>query len=523
MNTSLSVQNEVFRIISDAVEVAGGEDDLLPAAEELISRGEPHVVVSATPTANGSQGAILDDSALALWEQRGSLGEQPAIIRSVRQEDVAGNAALEITLEGISKEAQVFRDFPYDGSSPISFSVQMQVVQHEPLGGAYIYVRGYNEDGLERLRMIYTLYENLDTPTSGPSEDQAFFSLKIPLSQPNLGDWTEVSQDVAADFNEVFPGVWNTLELQHIRLELSAWSDAVVTAKFANPDLIIGGRHQMHVGVQNITEPEGMPLLTTNDTTVLLSGTNTFLITPSVEQRIRALYKATASRLTEGWRVGQIRYGTDSEGAVLAILTLLASDNQETPLPVLVSEHSVTHNNLPNALRSLIEASVDVIDLGNVEITAALRIVQVAEEMGFDGLFLVASLESIQDLQGRLESLGVNGRILLPGLPTDPSGLPEPLQELVVSYGERFGGSPDLRDIYPREIIIPAITAAFQRTDLSFVENQLTTALQGIEWETTLGLAYFEASKSAGGAWQVVVPIPVVLVGSDLVEFLGVY
>jgi hypothetical protein len=109
----------------------------------------------------------------------------------------------------------------------------MKVVSQTPPSGAFIYLRGYDAEDVERVRIIYFVYDNWDTPTGAPKDHGwgPYYSLKVNMGVPVLNTWISVNKNPRAEFEARFPGVWETLNLTRIRVDLYNWGENEITSR----------------------------------------------------------------------------------------------------------------------------------------------------------------------------------------------------------------------------------------------------------------------------------------------------
>ncbi|MDY6864653.1 MAG: hypothetical protein SVY15_01595 [Halobacteriota archaeon] len=144
-----------------------------------------------------------------------------------------GNSSAEIKLSGPGSQSHIYKDFGYDGESPINIDLWMKVVERKEPAGAFVYVRGYDSNGTEKVRVIYYSYDNWDYGTSAPGENnQTFYALKIHLDDPPYNTWINVNKNPRDDFGEAFPHTWDGLDLTKIRVDLYCWGDGAITAGY---------------------------------------------------------------------------------------------------------------------------------------------------------------------------------------------------------------------------------------------------------------------------------------------------
>ncbi|MCX5998800.1 MAG: hypothetical protein NTU41_04215, partial [Chloroflexi bacterium] len=129
--------------------------------------------------------------------------------------------------------AIVYADLGYDGQASININARLKVVSRTYPAGAFIYVRGYDADNVERVRMIYYTYDSWDYATSDPETNgQTFYVLKTDLGDPTYNTWMAVDQNPRDEFEASFPGVWEALHLTQIAVELSSSGDGAITSRY---------------------------------------------------------------------------------------------------------------------------------------------------------------------------------------------------------------------------------------------------------------------------------------------------
>ncbi len=150
-----------------------------------------------------------------------------------------GEYSAEISLPGSALEARLYKDFLYDGENSINIKAWMKVVSRTPPAGAFIHLRGYDASDVEKVRIIYHTYDNWDWSTTSPEAikeahgmEVPYYVLKTHLGDPPYNTWLEVDQNPRNEFEARFPGVWETLNLVKIRVELTTWSNGEITARY---------------------------------------------------------------------------------------------------------------------------------------------------------------------------------------------------------------------------------------------------------------------------------------------------
>ena len=145
----------------------------------------------------------------------------------------SGDFSVEMGLDGPGSSTHIYKDFGYDGESQISIDLWMKVVERKEPAGAFVYIRGYDSNGTEKTRIIYSTYDNWDHGTSTPEEnDQTFYVVKVNLGNPSYNTWINLNRNPKGDFDEIFPTIWDELNLTKIRVDLYCWGDGAITARY---------------------------------------------------------------------------------------------------------------------------------------------------------------------------------------------------------------------------------------------------------------------------------------------------
>ncbi|MFC1946131.1 hypothetical protein ACFLW1_02910 [Chloroflexota bacterium] len=147
------------------------------------------------------------------------------------------NFSAEQSLNGQASQAHLHRDFNYNGTSPLNINAWLKIVSRTAPAGAFIYLHGYDANGLEKVRILYHAYENWDTPTGTPGQYQIYgyypyYSLKVNLWEPPLDTWINIDRNPKEEFDAQFPGVWETLNLTRTRLDFNSWCDGEITTRY---------------------------------------------------------------------------------------------------------------------------------------------------------------------------------------------------------------------------------------------------------------------------------------------------
>ena len=159
-------------------------------------------------------------------------------LQTTNTDSHSGEYAAELAISGGGRQAHLHRDFNYDGNNPININAWLKIVSHTAPAGAFIYLKGYDAQGLQKVQIIYHTYENWDIRSGMPGEwrddygDYPFYSLKVSLGNPEIGKWTNIDRNPRDDFEARFPGVWEKLNLTRIRLDLNSWCDGEITTLF---------------------------------------------------------------------------------------------------------------------------------------------------------------------------------------------------------------------------------------------------------------------------------------------------
>ncbi|MDY6893965.1 MAG: hypothetical protein SVO01_00885 [Thermotogota bacterium] len=145
----------------------------------------------------------------------------------------SGDVSVEMGLDGLGSSTHVYKDFKYYGKSPININIWMKIVERKEPAGAFVYVRGYDTNGTEKVHIVYYTYDNWDYGTSTPEENnQTFYVVKTDLGDPPYNIWINVNRDPREDFEEAFPHIWGELNLTRLRVDLYCWGDGAITARY---------------------------------------------------------------------------------------------------------------------------------------------------------------------------------------------------------------------------------------------------------------------------------------------------
>ncbi len=181
-------------------------------------------------------GADFESGNFESWTTRNMAN---GTVRVTNLDSTQGDFAAEIVLPSHGRESGVYKDFGYDGRSPINISASMKIVSQEPPSGSSIYVYGYDANDVEKVRIIYHMYDNWDWPTGSPADmkhgtdqDISYYVLRHDLGDPPLDTWINVNRNPKDEFEERYPGIWDSLNLNRIRVELTAWGDAPLVSRY---------------------------------------------------------------------------------------------------------------------------------------------------------------------------------------------------------------------------------------------------------------------------------------------------
>jgi hypothetical protein len=501
-------------------EVDGTASDAINATAVFVADRSVDFVVGSIGADEVDMGTILTTKPFEMWEQQGSKGDNPAVINSVQDDDAPGESVLQVALNGHSRTFRTFKIFPYDGVSQIGLKFRTKIIRHESPGGAYVYLRGRKADGKEVARIYYTLLENWDSKTSSPDENRGYYTVRTDFPEPELGVWIENSVLPVAQFEKEFPGVWESLRIASLELELSAWTDNAVTVRFGEPSLRVENGIRSPAGIQVVTEPSGNLLLAYHELLSPLAGDNTFIVMPSTLATMQAVYTSLEEAHPEVGNIAIIRLQardfleTEIIREVISNTFALTGIKMTSEVPYVIDM-----DGLAESLAPALETNPSVLDLGNLSFDDQTRIIAAAGRSGFNG-FVVSYNAYGPGFFGHVDlDLNQIKAWLLPGVEWSNPDVPRPLQQLAENYLDLFDTTPSLDTAFAHEIILPSLIKALESADSGDSASTIA-GMATASWNTAFGKARFILGGE-GVSSQVSVLIPVSEVSQNGVMFLG--